>query len=258
MDPSLLEAAITPKTKAIIPVHLFGQMADMDPILGIANSYEIPVIEDSSQGHGARNKGRRAGSIGIAGCFSFYPGKNLGAFGEGGAVVTNDAELANKIRMFRDHGQEKKYHHNIIGFNCRMDGIQGAVLSVKLRHLDKNNQLRRERAAQYDEAFCSTDKIVPPYCMGESEHVYHLYPVRVPKRDQVLRLMDEAGINCGIHYPIPVHLQKAYNDLPYGEGSFPISERCANEFLSLPIFPEISVEQINAVAETLKEIVRSN
>ena len=152
MDPQLLEAAITPKTKAIIPVHLFGQMADMDPILAIANAHGIPVVEDSAQGHGARNKGRRAGSLGAAGCFSFYPGKNLGAFGEGGAVVTDDEELATRIRMFRDHGQEKKYHHKVVGWNCRLDGIQGAVLSIKLRHLDANNQLRRDRAAQYGAA----------------------------------------------------------------------------------------------------------
>ena len=258
MDPNLLEAAITSKTKAIIPVHLFGQMADMDPILKIANSHGIPVIEDSSQGHGARNKGRRAGSLGITGCFSFYPGKNLGAFGEGGAITTNDDELADKIRMFRDHGQEKKYHHKIVGFNCRLDGIQGAILSIKLSSLDKNNKLRRERAAQYDEALSSIDGIITPHCDKDSEHVYHIYAVRVADRDKVLQLMGEAGIGCGIHYPVPVHLQKAYRDLPYGKGSFPISERCANEFLSLPMFPELTGDQVGIVAENLRKVVGIN
>lgn len=256
MNPDLLEAAITSKTKAIIPVHLFGQMADMEPILTIANAHGIPVIEDASQAHGARNQGRRAGSLGGAGCFSFYPGKNLGAFGEGGAVVTDDADLAERMRMFRDHGQQKKYHHKVVGWNCRMDGIQGAVLSIKLRNLDHNNQLRRQRAAQYDQLLGLIDGIIRPHCAQESEHVYHIYPIRISDRDKVLQAMSEKGVGCAIHYPIPVHLQTAYSDLPYEMGAFPVTERCAAEFLSLPIFPELTEDQVDVVAENLKQLVR--
>ena len=255
MDPALLEAAITDKTKAIIPVHLFGQMADMDPIIEIANAHGIPIVEDAAQAHGARNRGRRAGSLGAAGCFSFYPGKNLGAFGEGGAVVTNDKELAAKVRMFRDHGQEKKYHHKVVGWNCRMDGIQGAVLSVKLRYLDERNQQRRDRAAQYTEALQSADGIVVPQTGEANEPVHHIYPVRVANRDAVLESMGKAGIGCAIHYPVPVHLQEAYAELPYEIGAFPIAERCASEFLSLPMFPELSPEQSTRVTNTLKQVV---
>lgn len=258
MDPQLLEAAITPRTKAIIPVHLFGQMADMDPILEVANAHGIPVVEDSAQGHGARNKGRRAGSLGAAGCFSFYPGKNLGAFGEGGAVVTDDEELATRIRMFRDHGQEKKYHHKVVGWNCRLDGIQGAVLSIKLRHLDANNQLRRDRAAQYDAALESVEGVITPHCSPDSEHVYHIYAVRVANRDDVLEEMGKLGVACAIHYPVPVHLQAAYADLPYKKGDFPVSERCASEFLSLPMFPELTPEQVEKVAATLKQVLNAS
>ena len=255
MDPQLLEAAITPKTKAIIPVHLFGQMADMDPILAIAKAHGIPVVEDSAQGHGARNKGRRAGSLGAAGCFSFYPGKNLGAFGEGGAIVTDDEELAGKMRMFRDHGQEKKYHHKVVGWNCRLDGIQGAVLSIKLRYLDERNQLRRDRAAQYTAALRDVDGVVTPYCGEENEPVHHIYAVRVKNRDQVLRAMGDLGVSCAIHYPVPVHLQEAYQHLPYKEGDFPVSERCASEFLSLPMFPELTTDQVETVVEKLCEVL---
>jgi dTDP-4-amino-4,6-dideoxygalactose transaminase len=255
MDPEGLKAAITDKTKAIIPVHLFGQMADMDPIIEVANAHGIPVVEDAAQAHGAKNKGRCAGSLGAAGCFSFYPGKNLGAFGEGGAVVTDDEELATKIRMFRDHGQEKKYHHKVIGWNCRMDGIQGAVLSIKLRYLDECNQQRRDRAAQYSEALQSVDEIVLPQTADESEHVHHIYAVRVANRDALLEAMAAAGIGCAIHYPVPVHLQEAYNGLPYAEGAFPIAERCASEFLSLPMFPELTIEQSDRVTSTLKQLL---
>jgi len=255
MDPGLLEAAITSKTKAIIPVHLFGQMADIDPILAIATAHGIPVVEDASQAHGAKNKGRRAGSLGAAGCFSFYPGKNLGAFGEGGAVVTNNFELASKIRMFRNHGQGEKYHHQVVGWNCRMDGIQGAVLSIKLRNLDRNNDLRRQRAAQYDRLLHAVNEIVRPHCAEESEHVYHIYAVRVSERDAVLQAMSKRGIACAVHYPIPLHLQQAYNELPYERGSFPIAERCASEFLSLPMFPELTESQVDIVAENLSQLV---
>jgi dTDP-4-amino-4,6-dideoxygalactose transaminase len=255
MDPAQVEPAITPRTKAIMPVHLFGQPVDLDPILAIADAHGLPVVEDAAQAHGARYHGRRAGSFGAAGAFSFYPGKNLGAFGEAGAVVTNDDALAAKMRMFRDHGQAKKYFHDVVGWNCRMDGIQGAVLSIKLRYLDERNQLRRERAAQYDAALSGLGNLVIPVRSPKVEHIYHIYAVRVPNRDAVLEAMTAAGIGCGIHYPVPVHLQKAYQHLGQGPGSFPVAERCAGEFLSLPMYPELTPGQVDEVVATLKQVL---
>lgn len=251
LNPNTLEAAITPRTKAIIPVHLFGQMAEMDPIMEIAQKHGLHVIEDACQAHGAEYKGKKAGSIGIAGCFSFYPGKNLGAFGEAGAVVTNDVTLAEKIRVLRDHGQEKKYHHSHIGWNARMDGIQGAVLQVKLKHLQKNNEARRRHASQYNEGLKGRSDIVLPVEAIYGKHVYHLYPIQVNNRDLLLKGLIARGVGCGIHYPIPIHLQKAYQSLGLGKGSFPVAERCAEELLSLPMFPELTAEQINLVVQEL-------
>ena len=247
MDPSLLEAAITTRTKAIIPVHLYGQMADMDPIMEIAGRRGIPVVEDACQAHGARYKGRPAGSIGVAGCFSFYPGKNLGALGEGGAVVTSDAALARKISVLRDHGQEAKYHHAVIGWNGRMDGIQGAALTIKLRHLDTGNESRRESARIYGELLGSAEHVVVPQVAEGNLHVFHLYVIRVPDRDRLLRTLGERGIGCAIHYPCPIHLQQAYSSLGLGRGSYPVAERCAEEALSLPMYPGLTREQIEAV-----------
>jgi dTDP-4-amino-4,6-dideoxygalactose transaminase len=252
MDPARLERAITPRTRAIIPVHLFGQVADMDPILEVARRHGIPVVEDAAQAHGATYKGRRAGTFGIAGCFSFYPGKNLGAFGEAGAVVTNDAELADRIRCLRDHGQVRKYHHDHIGWNARMDGIQGAVLQVKLRRLAAANEARRNHARQYARFLADVEQVVLPVEAPGRTHVYHVYAVRVPDRDEVLQRMGWRGIACGIHYPIPVHLQKAYQHLGYDEGSFPVAEQCAREFLSLPMYPELRPEQVELVATELR------
>ena len=252
LDPGLLEKAITARTKAIIPVHLFGQCAEMDPILEVAARRRIPVIEDACQAHGAGYKGRKAGSMGLAGCFSFYPGKNLGALGEAGAVVTNQAELAEKVRVLRDHGQVRKYCHSHIGWNGRMDGIQGAVLSVKLKQLDVANLRRRSHALLYDQLLGDTEEVTLPAQARASQSVYHIYAVRVKDRDQVLQSMAEKGISCAIHYPIPVHLQEAYRFLGRGRGSYPVAERCAGEFLSLPMFPELTKEQIHAVAEELK------
>jgi dTDP-4-amino-4,6-dideoxygalactose transaminase len=255
MDPAALEQAITKRTKAIIPVHLFGQPADMDSILEVARAHGLFVIEDAAQAHGAEYKGRRAGSLGDAGCFSFYPGKNLGAFGEAGAVVTNNDELQEKIRILRDHGQIRKYHHTMVGWNCRMDAIQAAVLSIKLQHLEKANKLRRARAAQYDRAFEGLEELVTPYEAPSARHVYHIYAIRVKGRDEVIRRLAEMGIACGIHYPVPVHLQDAYQSLGYQEGAFPIAERAAREFVSLPMFPELSPGQVEVVADRLKEAV---
>jgi dTDP-4-amino-4,6-dideoxygalactose transaminase len=252
MDPTLLERAITKKTKAIIPVHLFGQCADMDPILAIANKHKIPVVEDACQAHGALYKGKKAGSMGVAGAFSFYPGKNLGALGEAGGIVTNSAELAGKMQVLRDHGQAKKYYHSHIGWNGRMDGIQAAALSVKLQQLDISNIRRRAHALHYDQLFNGTEEIITPVQASYNQSVYHVYAVRVKDRNQMLQAMADRGISCAIHYPIPVHLQEAYRFLGLGKGSFPVAERCAEEFLSLPMFPELTKEQVNAVAESLK------
>lgn len=252
LDPNLLEAAITPKTKAIVPVHLFGQCADMDAILEIANRHGIPVVEDACQAHGALYKGRKAGTMGAAGCFSFYPGKNLGALGEAGGIITNDKALAEKIQVLRDHGQHRKYYHSKIGWNARMDGIQGAVLSVKLKHLDVGNVKRHSHAMLYDQLLGETPEIMTPFEAPEGRHIYHIYAVRVQNRNQVLQAMADKGISCAIHYPIPVHLQGAYSYLGLEKGSFPVAERCAEEFLSLPMFPELSAAQIRAVADELK------
>lgn len=252
MDPALIEPAITPRTRAIVPVHLYGQMADMDPIMDIARRHNLRVVEDACQAHGAEYKGHRAGSIGDAGCFSFYPGKNLGALGEAGAVVSNDAELTRRIRMLRDHGQDAKYHHACIGWNGRMDGIQAAVLSVKLKRLDAGNAARRNHAAVYDLLLGGSGKIGLPRTAPWRTHVFHLYVVRVKARDRVLRAMAQHGVSCGIHYPVPLHLQPAYASLGWGPGSFPEAERAAEEVLSLPMFPELTEAQLEAAAAGLK------
>ncbi len=255
MDPAKLEAAITRKTKAIVPVHLFGQMADMDPIMEIGRKYNLLVIEDACQAHGAEYKGKRAGSIGTAGCFSFYPGKNLGAYGEAGAVVTDNAEMAAKIRILRDHGQSKKYYHDMVGWNDRMDGIQGAILSAKLKHLPAWNEARRRNAALYTRLLSGVDGIVVPREADNARHIYHIYAIRVKDRDRLINALAEKGISCGIHYPIPIHLQDAYHSLGLKKGSFPVAEKCAEEFLSLPMYPELAAEQITYVAEQIKKLV---
>jgi dTDP-4-amino-4,6-dideoxygalactose transaminase len=255
MDPKLIEQAITPRTKAIVPVHLYGQMADMDPIMAIAHKHKLVVVEDACQAHGAEYKGRRAGTIGHAGCFSFYPGKNLGALGEAGGVVTNDRTLAEKIKVLRDHGQETKYHHSTIGWNGRMDGIQGAALSIKLRALEAGNTARRAHAKQYDELLASVEGVTIPAVANYGVPVYHIYGIRVQARDEILQSLTQRGIGCGIHYPKPVHLQKAYASLGYGVGSFPVAERIANEELSLPMFPELTAEQITIVVSELKHVL---
>jgi len=252
LDPQLLERAITARTKAIIPVHLFGQMADMDPIVEIADRYGLRVIEDACQAHGAEYKGRKAGSIGGAGCYSFYPGKNLGALGEAGAVVTNDQSLYGKIQTLRDHGQRAKYRHSCIGWNARMDGIQAAVLSLKLRRLAAANEARQAHAALYDKLLAGEPRVIRPAVAPQNVHVYHIYAVRVRERNEVLRRMADRGVNCSIHYPVPIHLQKAYSFLGLGPGSFPVAERCAQELLSLPMYPELRSEQVEFVVDTLR------
>ncbi len=252
MDPNQLESAITLRTQAIIPVHLFGQMADMDAILAIARRHGTPVVEDACHAHGAEYKGQKAGSLGVAGCFSFYPGKNLGAFGEAGAVTSGESELCSKIQMLRDHGQAVKHQHSAIGWNARMDGIQAAVLSIKLQRLEAANAARRTRAQLYDSLLADEPLVKRPKVAPNSTHVYHIYAVRVPSRDQVLQRMAAAGVNCGVHYPVPIHLQNAYSFLGLGPGSFPVSERCARELLSLPMYPELSPDQVHLVVDVLK------
>jgi dTDP-4-amino-4,6-dideoxygalactose transaminase len=255
MNPSLLEAAVTRKTKAIIPVHLFGQMADMYPIMEIARNHKLFVIEDASQAHGAEYKGKIAGSIGDTGCFSFYPGKNLGAYGEAGAVVTDNPDLDKKIRMLRDHGQSKKYYHYLVGWNGRMDGLQGAILSVKLKYLNGWNEARRRNARLYNELLGTTDGVVIPLESQDNRHVYHIYAIRVPHRDSLISTLAEKDIQCGIHYPIPLHLQIAYQAMGRGEGSFPVTEKVVSEFVSLPMFPELNREQIDYVAAEIKKLI---
>jgi len=252
MDPCQLETAITSKTRAIIPVHLYGHVADMDPILDIANRHGIPVVEDACQAHGAEYKGHRAGALGVAGCFSFYPGKNLGALGEGGAITTNRADLAQRLRMSRDHGSTKKYEHQFPGFNMRMEGLQGGMLSVKLRYLDRWNDQRRRAAADYTAALGGTDISLPAE-MPYGKHVYHLYVIQSENRDQLRTQLAEAGIESGLHYPIPLHLQEAYRFLGYSEGDFPVTEQVAGRILSLPMYPGISTEMVARVASELLE-----
>lgn len=257
LDPANVEAAITPRSRAIVPVHLFGQCADMDGIRSVAARHGLAVIEDAAQAHGATYRGRPAGSLGIAAATSFYPGKNLGAWGEAGAITTSDATLAARLRMLRDHGQSRKYHHEVCGWNARMDGIQAVVLQVKLRRLRQANEHRRRAAARYHALLADTPAVVPPVAAEHAEHVYHVYAVRVGERDEILERLSRRGIACGIHYPVPVHLQPAYAHLGYKRGDFPVSERCAETFLSLPLFPEISDEQTEYVASALKAAVGS-
>lgn len=248
MNPARIEEAITPRTRAIVPVHLFGQSADMDPLLAIAAKHGVTVIEDACQAHGALYRGRRCGSIGTLGCFSFYPGKNLGAYGEAGAVTTNDPDLATKVRLLRSWGERTRYEHTLRGFNYRMDGLQGAILGVKLRHLDAWNALRRAHAAQYREQLAGTPALTPPE-RDDSRHVFHVYAVRVPERDAWRARMTDGGVQTGIHYPIPIHLQPAYRDLGHARGDFPVAEQVASEVLSLPMFPELTSDQISRVTQ---------
>jgi len=254
MDPEEVEALITPQTKAILPVHLYGQMADMAPLLDVGNRHGIPVIEDAAQAHGAAYRGSSAGTWGQAGCFSFYPGKNLGAAGEGGAIVTNDAAIADRLRSLRDHAQTVRYNHSEIGFNYRMDAIQGAVLGVKLRRLDSWIDARRERASSYGELLSGLPLQLPTEAV-DRKHAWHLYVVLHPERERIQAELDTMGIDTGMHYPIPVHLQGAYAHLGHTRGDFPVSERIAAQCLSLPMYPELTGPQQDAVASALERVL---
>jgi dTDP-4-amino-4,6-dideoxygalactose transaminase len=252
MDPTKIEAAITSRTKAILPVHLYGHPADMDPINAIAARHGLAVIEDCCQAHGALYKGRPVGSLGDAGCFSFYPGKNLGAYGEGGIVVTSRADWAKQMRMLRDWGQDRKYHHVLKGYNYRMEGLQGAILRVKLRRLREWTDARRSHAAAYNRLLAGSG-VETPKEAGFARHVYHVYAVRTTDRVALERTLHSHGVSSGIHYPVPVHLQPAWAELGHKVGDFPESERAANEVLSLPMFPELSATQIEQVSVAVKQ-----
>ena len=250
MDPAKVEAAITPRTRAIVPVHLYGHPADMDPILEIGRRRKLLVVEDAAQAHGAKYKGRPTGSMVDMACFSFYPGKNLGAYGEGGLVATNNDDYARTIRMLRDWGQDRKYHHVLAGYNYRMEGLQGAILRVKLRSLERWTEARRAHAARYRALLADTGLGLPAEAPG-CRHVYHVYAVRTREREALMKALGEQGIQTGIHYPVPVHLQPAYADAAYSKGSFPHSEKAADEVVSLPMYPEMTEEHLRAVSEAL-------
>lgn len=255
MDPARIEAVITPRTRAIVPVHLYGQPADMDPILEIARRRSLSVIEDAAQAHGAEYKGRRAGSLGDLACFSFYPSKNLGAYGEGGLVTTDNPEYARGIRLLRDWGQEQRYHHVVQAYNYRMEGFQGAILRVKLRHLEVWTEARRQNAQHYHGLLADAGVRIPE-ARPDSRHVYYVYAIRVCDRDGLQAALDAQAIHTGIHYPIPVHLQKAYTHLTYGPGDFRHSESAAAEVLSLPMYPELTPSQIETVASAVNRYER--
>jgi len=254
IDPALIEAAITPRTRAIMPVHLYGQPADMEEISGIAKRRNLVVIEDAAQAHGAMYGGRRAGCIGHCAAFSFYPAKNLGAYGDGGMVVTNDDAIAEKIRRLRNYGQRVKYVHTSVGTNSRLDTMQAAILRVKLRHLDKWNAARAEHAAAYNKLL-SGAPCVAPQIAPKRTHIFHLYVIQVEKRDEVQKALGSRGIGTGIHYPIPIHLQEACVNLGYKPGSFPATERVASRILSLPMYAEMSAEQQEYVAANLLDVI---
>ena len=266
IDPAKVEAAITSKTKAIVAVHLYGQSADLDPLKEIAKKHNLILVEDAAQAHLAEYKGKPIGGLTAAASFSYYPGKNLGAYGEGGAVTTNDEELFNKVKKLREHGQSQKYYHESYGHNYRMEGIQGAVLGVKLKHLSKWTDARRSVAAKYSAGLKEVSKVITPKEMSYAKHVYHLYVVQLNDgsleasnklRDRLKEYLTQQGVNVGLHYPIPLHMQECFRGLGYKKGDFPNSERIAEAGLSLPMFPEMTDEQINYVIGKVKEFFKN-
>ena len=252
LNPDSLEKAITPRTKAIMPVHLYGQPFDIDPVLAICRKYDLPLVEDTAQAHGATYRGRVVGTFGELGCFSFYPGKNLGAFGEGGALVTNNTAFAERARALREHGSTVRYYHDEVGFNYRMEGIQGAVLGVKLKHLPAWTDERRRVARRYTELLTDTP-LQLPQSLPQTEGAWHLYVVRHPQRDELKKYLEANQVGCGLHYPLPLHLQKCYANLGYRAGDFPVAEKAARQCLSLPIYPELTNRQIQRVSNVVHE-----
>jgi dTDP-4-amino-4,6-dideoxygalactose transaminase len=253
MDPARLEAAITPRTRGIVPVHLYGQPCDMDPIMAVADRRGLWVVEDAAQAHGAQYRGKQAGSFGALAAWSFYPGKNLGSCGEGGAVTGGDPGLLETVRRLREHGQSRKYYHELEGYNGRLHAIQAGFLRVKLRHLAAWNEGRRRAAAMYQNALAGIPEIQPPIEASYARHVYHLYVIRAERRDDLQQHLTRCGIGTGLHYPLPLHLQAAYANLGFGQGTFPVTERAAAEILSLPMFPEITEGQIERVADAVRK-----
>jgi dTDP-4-amino-4,6-dideoxygalactose transaminase len=252
IDVNKIEESITPLTKAIIPVHLYGQSVDMNQIQSISKKHNLFIVEDCAQSHLEKYNDKPTGSIGDIGCFSFYAGKNLGAYGEGGAVTTNNEELYNKMAIIRDHGSSKKYHHDVIGHNYRLEGIQAAILNVKLKYLNEWNEKRRKNATLYAEYLIDVNQVVTPVISNFAEHVFHLYVIRAKKRDELMAYLQDNNIYCGLHYPIPLHMQKAYLGLGYNKGDFPIAEQYANEIISLPMYPELPEEHIKYVCEKIR------
>lgn len=256
IDPQAFEKAITPRTKAVIPVHLYGQSANMAEIIAVAKKHNIKIIEDAAQAHGASYQGKRIGSLGDVACFSFYPTKSLGAFGDAGMIVTNDPAINEKALMLRDYGRQGRYEHKIKGYNSRLDTIQAVVLAAKLKHLDKWNEMRAQKAAYYNQCLKDVKGVVTPTVKSDRTHVYQTYAVRVKgKRDQVMEALKTKGISALIHYPIPLHLQEAYKELNGKRGDFPVAEALADEVLSIPMFPHMTHQQIDTVCAALKELV---
>jgi len=258
INPPLIEKAITRKTKALVVVHLYGQCADMDSINEIANKHNIPVIEDACQAHGAKYKGRKAGSLGKAGCFSFYPTKNLGCFGDGGFIATNDEALYFTLSLMRDHGQARKYEHELIGYNDRLDSIQAAILSVKLKYLDEWNDSRRNNASIYNKYLQENSGVITPKEKNYGNHVYNVYAIRVKNRNNLFDFLKQRKIGTTIHYPIPIPFQKAYGFLGAKKGSFPVAEKVAGEIIALPIYPELRKEEIEYVCESINDFIKTS
>lgn len=254
IDPQKVEEAITPRTRAIMPVHLYGQSANMDALRNVAQRHDVKIIADAAQAHGAEYKNSRKAIHGVVSCYSFYPGKNLGAYGDAGMAVTDDEELAAHMRMLVDHGRQGKYHHRREGFNYRLDTLQASILDVKLKHLDVWTRLRRSRAKRYDEAFAD-GPVRPVHEAPDCLHVYHLYVVRTPEREKLLKELEARHIACGIHYPLPLHLQEAYEHLGLKKGDFPVAEQAADEIISLPVYPELTDGMVDEVVAAVKEIL---
>jgi len=257
LDPKLVEKAITPRTKAIMPVHLCGHPADLDSLLSTCRKHKLPLVEDAAQAHGAEYRGKIVGTFGEMSCFSFYPGKNLGAYGEGGGLVTNNSDYAARAKALRDHGSTKRYYHDEVGYNYRMEGIQGAVLGVKMKYLEKWTQGRRRVAHRYEQLLADTPLQLPREA-DYAESAWHLYVVRHPRRDDLKKHLEANGVGCGLHYPVPLHLQKCYAHLGYKEGDFPVAEKAARECLSLPIYPEMTEEQIQRVVEVVEDFFKGS
>jgi len=255
LDPKLIERAITPRTKAVLPVHLYGQPFDVDAVAAICKQHHLPFVEDAAQAHGAKYKGKSIGTFGAVSCFSFYPAKNLGACGEGGALVTNDAALAARAKSLREHGSTVRYHHDEVGYNYRLEGIQGAVLGVKLKHLAHWTRERQRVAARYAELLADTPLQLPMVTAG-NDSAWHLYTVRSPRRDELKKHLDANGVGNAVHYPMPLHLQKVYATLGHQAGDFPVAEKASREVLSLPMFPELTEAQIQRVADVVQDFFR--